>query len=357
MHRIFKRKLLGLRAVASVVLVACAAQAIVTAASAQTKAQAPTSVGKPVNVSMAATGPYYALGPAFIAANQGFFANEGISIDLQIIQPAASAAGIAGGGIDFIVSASTDVVNLAAKGIPVLAVAGFERYLVLEVVVSDKIWAKKSLSREMKLQDKFRALKGMTVGTTGPGTSTQVLLDWMLNDVGLKPRDVTAITAATPGELRALLISGQVDAFISAPPISITVEKEGNGKVFLRSSRGEIPDFGNEFIYETNFTSKNFAEKNPDIVKRVNRALLRGVAFIMDEDPSTSIKALGRSYSYADPVMLAQSLKDGRLGFDRKGLMTQDQWKRSVEFFKLSGQDVSAVDTKEGVFWTNKYLQ
>jgi NitT/TauT family transport system substrate-binding protein len=306
---------------------------------------------------MAATGPYYALGPAFIAANQGFFANEGISIDLQIIQPAASAAGIAGGGIDFIVSASTDVVNLAAKGIPVLAVAGFERYLVLDVVVSDNIWAKKGLSREMKLQDKFRALKGMTIGTTGPGTSTQVLLDWMLNDVGLKPRDVTAITAATPGELRALLISGQVDAFISAPPISITVEKEGNGKVFLRSSRGEIPDFGSEFIYETNFTSKAFADKNPDVVKKVNRALLRGVAFIMDEDPSTSIKALGKAYSYADPAMLAQSLKDGRLGFDRKGLMTQEQWKRSVEFFKLSGQDVSAVDTKEGVFWTNKYLQ
>lgn len=313
---------------------------------------------EPVAVTMAATGAYYALAPAFVAANNGYFADEGIDIDLQIIQPGAAAAAMSSGDVDFIVSASTDVVNLAAQGIDVLAVAGFERYLVLDVTVSEEIAEANGLTADMPIEEKFLALEGMTVGTTGPGTSTQVFLDWMLEEAGLDPlRDVTAITAPTHGELRALLEGGQIDAFIAGPPASITAENDGVAVVFIRSSLGEIPHFGSDFIYEVNFTLKDFATQNAEIVERVNRALLRGVEFVADEEAGAVIEAMGEPYAQADPDMLAQTMDEGRAGFDREGLMTEEQWERAVEFFALSGQDVSAVDTAEGGFWTNEYLR
>jgi ABC-type nitrate/sulfonate/bicarbonate transport system substrate-binding protein len=179
----------------------------------------------------------------------------------------------------------------------------------------------------------------------------------MLTQVGLDPvRDVTSITAATQPELAALLESGKVDAFLAGPPASIQEESKGHAITFIRSSLGEIPFFGENFLYETLFTQKQFAEKNPELVKKVNRAVLRAAQFMIDNDPQTLFKSMGEPYKAANQEMLAITLKDLKKGLDAKGQMAKQQWDNAVEFFKLSGQDVSKIETEEGGFWTNAYL-
>jgi NitT/TauT family transport system substrate-binding protein len=308
-------------------------------------------------VTVAVTGAYTNLAPIFIAANNGYYADEGLDVNVQVIKPETSGPAMSSGSVNFIGSASTDVINLAAKKIPVLAVSGFEHFLTLDVVVSNKAVAARHLTKDMPLESKFAALKGMTVGTTGPGTSTQVLLNWIMTQAGLDPvRDVTSITAATQSDLAALMESGNADAFLAGPPASIQEEAKGAGITFIRSSIGEIPFFGKDFLYETLFTQKDYAEKNPDVVKRVNRALLRATKFMIDNDSAAVIKAMGEPYKTANQQMLALTLDGLKKGLDDTGQMRQTQWDNVVEFFKLSGQDVSEIDTNEGTFWTNQYL-
>ncbi len=341
----------------SVVLLALTACSSPGGGASSSTSNVPSSAAAAGKLTVAVTGAYTNLAPIFIAANNGYYADEGLDVDVQVIKPETSGPAMSSGSVNFIASASTDVINLAAKNIPVLAVSGFERFLTLDLVVSNEAVQAKHLSKDMPLEDKFRALKGMTVGTTGPGTSTQVMLNWMLAQVGLDPvRDVTSITAATQTELAALLESGKVDAFLAGPPASIQEEAKGHAITFIRSSLGEIPFFGDDFLYETLFTQKDFAQKNPELVKKVNRALLRAAQFMIDSDSQTVIQAMGEPYKAANQEMLAITLKDLKKGLDAKGQMRQQQWDNAVEFFTLSGQDVSKIDTKEGGWWTNAYL-
>ncbi len=353
-----RRFLIAGSSTVALALAACNSQAPAASAPAKSAAQpqpaAPSGGGQKVTV--ASTGVYYALAPTFIANRKGYFKDEGLNVDFQVIKPSAAAAALSSGSVNFITSASTDPISLAAQDLSVLTVAAIEHYVSLDVVVSKKAAEERGLRKDMPNEEKFKRLKGMKVAVSGPGASTDVFLQWMLSQAGLDPKkDATSITAASHGERVAALKSGQVDAFISGPPSTLDVEESGDGLVIIRASTGEIENFGSKFLYEVNFTSKEYAEKNPEVVKKVNKALLRSNQLIFS-DLNAALEAMREDFQEMNQKLLAQTMREGQAGFSRDGKMTIDQWKRVVEFAKLSGTLKKDLDLTEGGFWTNKYL-
>jgi NitT/TauT family transport system substrate-binding protein len=308
------------------------------------------------DIALAATGTYVPLAQTFIAVRDGYFKDEGLNVNFQVIKPSAAAAALGSGSLPFIASACTDVVNLANQGVDVLAVAGLEHYLMLDLVVSKATMNSKHLSLDMPIEERFKALKGMTIAISGPGASTDVFLSWMLQKAGLdRTTDVSTLTAATHGERVAALTGGKVDGFLSGPPASFEEEQNGDGSVFISGSKGEIEELGKGFMYECLFTSKQYAEKNPEVVKKVVRAVLRGNTLIGD-DTTAAIAAMQQDFNDADQKLLAKSLDIAKEGFTKDGRMAESQMKQLVAFFSLSGQVKGDIDESEGGFWTNKYL-
>jgi NitT/TauT family transport system substrate-binding protein len=307
-------------------------------------------------VTIAATGVYSPLGQTFIAARNGYFKDEGLDVEFQVIKPSAAAAALSSGSVALVASACTDVVNLKSKGIDVLNVAGLERFVMLDVVVSNSVMASRHLRVDMPLADKFAALKGMKIAISGPGASTDVFLTWMLQKAGLDhTRDVTTITAATGGERQAALQSGQVDAFIAGPPDSLTPEADGYATVFISGVKGEIDELGRGFMYECLYTSRAFAEQHPEIVRGSVRAILRANA-ILATDTEKAVALMQQDFDKFDQVLLTKALDYGKEGFTPDGRIDESAMNALTAFFKLSGQEVADVDTREGGFWTNDYL-
>lgn len=350
------RRALGVSLAAALIVTACGGGAAPDTSDPGGSAGASPD-GESPSIVVGATGTYFALAPAFIAHRAGYFEEEGLDVQFEVLKPSGAGAALTGGSVQFLTSAATDPLAMAVQGLPIMAVLGFEKYLSLDLVVSNEAVESRGLSKDMQVEDKFRALEGMRIAVSGPGASTDVFVKWMLSQVGLDPeRSVTTTAAAQHGERVAALTSGQVDAFVSGPPATIEVERDGEGVVLLQASTGEIDYFGDEFLYEVGFTTKEFAEQNPETVRKLNRAILRANELFLTDPETAAEVMLANDFSQLDPEMLNKTIADAKGGFDTDGRMTAEQWGRVLEFAKLSGAITGDVDVAEGGFWTNDLI-
>ena len=62
-------------------------------------------------------------------------------------------------------------------------------------------------------------LKGKKIGVTAPGSSTNVMVNFILAKAGLKPSDVSIIGVGAGNGAVAAMRSGQIDAISNLDPV------------------------------------------------------------------------------------------------------------------------------------------
>ena len=74
-------------------------------------------------------------------------------------------------------------------------------------------------------------LKGKKLGVTAPGSSTNVLANFVLAKVGLKPGDVSIIGVGTGSGAVAAMRTGQIDAISNLDPVITLLTRRGDLKI------------------------------------------------------------------------------------------------------------------------------
>src|SRR5699024_521216 len=100
------------------------------------------------------------------------------------------------------------------------------------------------------------------------GSTTHLVMNAILSDVGLEPDDVTYIAVGSATTALAAWNAGQVDAQVAFTPFPEIVEEQGTGATILDLSKGEGPEvlvaMGGAF--EGFITSDKFIENNRSVV-------------------------------------------------------------------------------------------
>src|SRR5882672_10583789 len=132
--------------------------------------------------------------PLTIAQSNGYFKAEGLDVEIQDFPGGAKALqALLGGSVDIVSGAYEHTISQQAKGqnIEALILQGKDAGIVL------------GMSKAKAAQYKSpKDLKGMKIGVTAPGSSTNMFVNILLAKEGLKPDDVAIVgVGATAGAI------------------------------------------------------------------------------------------------------------------------------------------------------------
>lgn len=294
--------------------------------------------------------------PIYVARAERFFEAEGLDVDVQIVRGASIAfQGVVGGQAPFAAMGATELITAASKGLQgIVAVAAVNRAVTVSLAVHKDVAAARGLSRAMPIKERLQALKGLRIASASPGGAIHTVLLYMLKQGGLDPiRDVTVIAMGGQAEMLAALQAKHVDALAVSPPGPETVAAQSIAVLVIALSRGDMPDLGN-IAYDALVTPRDYAEKNPEIVRKVVRAIGRGAAFVVDRPEETRKVMLG-FFDKTSPEVMREVVENLRNAFTRDARFTEEMWKNAIRFNLEAGKIPKPLDTREGVLWTNAY--
>jgi NitT/TauT family transport system substrate-binding protein len=207
-----------------------------------------------------------------VAVDQGFFRQEGLDVKFIQVRTAALIPALANGHIDYTMSFLPPI-DSALRGVPVQMLAVFVdrslHYLV----------TKPNITSGADLRGKIFALN-----TVDLSSSTGLVFQAVMRHFGLDPhKDVKWIPAADSPALFAMVQQGIADATFLVPPWPQNARKAGLRVLFRAGDIYSAPLAGFS-------THRRTLKENPDQVRRMLRALLRGARFIIK---STNHQAVG----------------------------------------------------------------
>lgn len=165
----------------------------------------------------------------------GFFAKAGVKVVSNASNRGTNLTALAGGGVDIVLGAPGEVLNALGQNFHSHSLVETVNKYGSHVMMTRKALENAGVTEASPPAAKYRALKGMHMGTTGPGAAPDTLLRWMAVQGGLDPnRDMTLvpIQGGGPGMI-AGLNQGVIDGFcLSSPTADIAVAKAGCGYLF-----------------------------------------------------------------------------------------------------------------------------
>jgi NitT/TauT family transport system substrate-binding protein len=181
------------------------------------------SLEKPkVTIAVGGKNLFYYL-PLTIAEQLGYFKDEGLDVNIVDFAGGARALqAVVGGSADVVSGAFEHTVNMQFKGQPMRAfvLQGLAPQIVLGV-------NPKTMPNYKSVAD----LKGKKIGVTAPGSSTNVLANYVLAKAGLKPSDVSFVGVGASNGAVAAMRSGQIDAISNLDPVITLLQRSGDLKI------------------------------------------------------------------------------------------------------------------------------
>jgi NitT/TauT family transport system substrate-binding protein len=294
--------------------------------------------------------------PIYVARAKGFFQAEGVDVDVQIVTGSSIAfKGAVAGQAEFAAMGATELITAADRGLDrMIAVAAVNRAVTVSVAVRADVAAARKLDAGAPIAQRIAALRSLTLASGSPGGAIHTVVMYMLRQGGLDPKtDVTVLSMGGTAPMLAALRARQIDAIAISPPAPETAAAEGLGVLLISLSRGDMPELGT-IAYDALVTSREYAEKNPDTVRRVVRAIARASNVVLD-DPAETRAIMQRAFDKTDPAVMAAVIDNIRGAFARDARFTEDMWRNAVRLNVDAGKIARPLDTREGGLWTNAY--
>ncbi|HEX4818056.1 MAG TPA: ABC transporter substrate-binding protein, partial [Nonomuraea sp.] len=222
-----------------------------------------------------ASAPNVFLSALYVAKDDGMFAKEGLTVEIVEVESGNdSMAALASGQAQYADVGFEDLAELSTAGDDSVVMAhDILNRVTLTLVMRKEVAERKRVTAASPLQDRLRALQGLRIGITSPGSPTDTYMRYYLGSVGLDPeRDVELVPLGGGSALLAALEKGQIDAYHLSPPTPYVAAEKGFGVVLVDGPKGEVPEL-DRFDYTAWATSRQWAEENADTAAAFSRVL------------------------------------------------------------------------------------
>jgi len=276
-------------------------------------AQAPEK--KSITIAVGGKTLFYYL-PLSVAERKGYFKDEGLEVEIPDFPGGAKALqALVGGSADLVSGAYEHTINMAAKHQPIEAVVLQLKYNAIELLMAN--------DRAAKYRD-GRDLKGLKIGVTAPGSSTNMFVDLLLVKAGLKPSDVSIVGVGAGAGAVAAMEKGEIDALANLDPVITQLEATGKFKsvVDTRTEKGMEEVYGKEYMAAVIYTTDEFVKKYPNTVQAVVNAMVRADKWIAKASPQEIVDLMPDAYKAGNPALYKQGLEKNLAGYSKDGLMS-----------------------------------
>ncbi|HNW62485.1 MAG TPA: ABC transporter substrate-binding protein [Piscinibacter sp.] len=286
--------------------------------------------------------------PLTIAESQGFFKAEGLDLTIADFAGGSQALrAVVGGSADVVSGAFEHTLNMQSKGqaLRAFVLQGRAPQIVLGV-------NPKTMPNFKTVAD----LKGKKIGVTAPGSSTNVMANFVLAKAGLKPSDVSIVGVGAGSGAVAAMRAGQIDAMSNLDPVITLLQRSGDLKVVsdTRIVTEAEKVFGGPMPAACLYAPQSFIDKYPATAQALANAIVRADKWIQAAGAADIIKAVPENYLlgdravYIDAFMAAKGALSADGLFPEAGAATAARALQSIDAaLKDVKFDLAAVYTNE----------
>jgi NitT/TauT family transport system substrate-binding protein len=290
--------------------------------------------------------------PTTLAQELGFYREEGIDAELQDFAGGAKALQAAVGGSADVVSGFYDhTIQMAAEGREYVAFVTMLRFPGLVLVTSPQ-----SAATLTKIAD----LKGHVAGVTTAGSSSQMLLTYILQRSGLAADAVSVTAIGSAATAIAALEHGKVDVGMVADPAFTLVQKRNPGvRVLadLRTADGVNAALGTRaYPASVLYAKGDWIRANRDTTQRLARAITRTLAWMQTHTPREIADRTPKTFRGEDDALYVEALNASMPMFSPDGLMPAEGAEVVRTLLAGSMEKVRAAPIEVSKTYTNEFI-
>lgn len=268
--------------------------------------------GKPqtkVTLNEVAHSIFYA--PMYVAIENGYFAEEGIDLDL-----------VTGFGADKTMTAvltdEADIGFMGSESTIYTYIGGTQDYVVNFAQLTQRA-GNFLVSREPVENFSWDMIKGKNVLGGRAGGMPEMVFEYILKKNNIDPKaDLSIDQSIDFGSTAAAFSGGQGDYTVEFEPHATSLETKGDG--YVVASLGE--DSG--YVPYTAFSAKkSYIEAHPEVIQSFTNALQKGMEFVRSHTPEEIAKVIAPQFEETDLTTITAIVTR---------YYDQDTWKDNLVF-------------------------
>jgi NitT/TauT family transport system substrate-binding protein len=259
--------------------------------------------------------------PLFVAVHRGFFKDEGLEIELPRLVPAMAHNALIAGEAHYHGLADSGL-RLAARGLPLKAI----------FYAADRPMYYLVAQKEIRTVPELR---GKRIGVSQFGGTSDLAARLALRHYGVEPeKDALLIQIGAEGTRMAALRAGSVAAIIVPVPAVAVLKREGFNEV---SFVGDVVEFASNGYT----TTEQRIKEHPQEVKKVLRALYRGLRYVKD-NPEGTVGVIQREWK-VDREIAQESYQAIVKALNEDGIISEKQLRVHFDIIRKTDKNIGDI--------------
>ncbi|MFM8677396.1 MAG: ABC transporter substrate-binding protein [Burkholderiaceae bacterium] len=288
--------------------------------------------------------------PLTIAEQKGYFKEQGLNVEIVDFAGGAKALqAVVGGSADVVSGAYEHTINLQSKKQYFTAFVQQGRAPQIVLGVSTK-----TMPNYKSLAD----LKGKKIGVTAPGSSTNMVVNFILEGAGLKGSDVSIIGVGAGSGAVSAMNAGQIDAISNLDPVISALEKDNSIRVVVDTRKIEATRklFGGDMPAGCLYAPEEFIKKYPKATQALTNAIVKANRWIAKASPEEVLKSVPASFHLGDPELYKQTFTNVREAISPDGVISDSGVQTALKAIAAYDPklDAKSIDLKRT--YTNEFV-
>lgn len=252
--------------------------------------------------------------PAKLAEALGYFKDEGLDVEL-LNEPAGVDAEneMLAGAVQGVVGFYDHCIDLQSKGKFVESIVQFSQAPGEVELVSVK-------HPEIKSAADF---KGMSLGVTGLGSSTNFLTQYLVVKSGVALGDITSIPVGAGATFIAAMQQDKIQAGMTTEPTITRLLKTGEAKILIdmRTMEGTKAALGGTYPAASLYMEQSWVDAHKADVQKLSNAFVKTLRFINTHSGAEIADKMPKDFYVGDREGYVKALDAGKAMFTSDGVM------------------------------------
>jgi len=289
--------------------------------------------------------------PLTVAEQLGYFKAEGLDVTIVDFAGGSRALqAVVGGSADVVSGAFEHTVNMQFKGqrMRAFVLQGSAPQIVLGI-------NPKTMASYKAIAD----LKGKKIGVTAPGSSTNVMLNFVLAKAGLKPSDVSVIGVGAGNGAVAAMRSGQIDAISNLDPVITLLQRSGDLKIIsdTRVVAESEKVFGGPMPAACLYAMQSFINSHPNTTQALTNAIVRADKWIRNAGAADIIKAVPESFLMGDRAVYIDAFLAAKGALSPDGMIPDRGAQTAFKALASVDEQLAAAKLDLNAVYTNDFVK
>jgi ABC-type nitrate/sulfonate/bicarbonate transport system substrate-binding protein len=241
------------------------------------------------------------------------------------------------GSVQFTASTPNRLFTTFQQGKPLLGVLNMYNRVAINCFINNQSAAAAGIKDGTPLEEKFKKLKGLTIGVSRPGAFTYFVAADHLKRAGYTPQEEAKVIGVGGGpSMLAAIENKQIDVGCFASPTPELAVSRGKVSMFVNNTLGEDKTL-DEFLFAVLYVRPDYAKQRTETVTKVVRALKRAMTYIVKTPYADQRAELIATFGAMDDKVMSDALANNQAGFNLSGEISEKAYKAAVDYLTSAG--------------------